>query len=605
MLARSYAEARKRRQISRPLNNVHPMSNRFIRKTADALRSLRRSPAAHPVEMAIALHACVVICVLETSEIYISEIAAWMRPMCLSPIFIVTAYCLNAIFVRGAARTIYYLWWLPYAATAFVPGVVAWSHTSAYVVTNIALLPLLLIAFRLQRDNERFVDEAAHTALAAVTGIAFAAVIQLLFWLIYISIVYIFDLHEIRHMGVYSSAVSFVVLAPAIFFAVKDNTRLGADAASRTGDMLLNFIITPALLIYNVILYIYTAKILLTWSLPKGGIANMIFAFTMTAVAVKALQQFVARRLYDRYFDHFSIIAAPLVILFWVGSLRRVAEYGLTEWRFYMILCGIIMTVCIALFLSRRTGRYIAVALTAFALFFCSAYIPPLKAENVAMRSQIRRARNAANKLGILGEDGALRLGSRAESDSVQRDLHRRLYQSLDYIDDIDTLRLAREFGLRRSKDYLASLSPQTESYVLRRSEAVTTITETFDYMYVHYDNYSTQKQSAVPLSTNGYGRIIAKAIDFERRSAADGETPAIEIDGHRIDPDALLDTMLSQSGFSRANMPAEEWLDRHSHEFLTCKSDSIIIVFERMQLVNDNGKWIIMSANDLFTVIK
>ena len=62
---------------------------------------------------------------------------------------------------------------------------------------------------------------------------------------------------------------------------------------------------------------------------------------------------------------------------------------------------------------------------------------------------------------------------------------------------------------------------------------------------------------------------------------------------------------MLAQSGFSRANMPTEEWLDRHSKEFLTFRSDSVIIVFERMQLATDEGKWIITSAEDLFTAIK
>ncbi len=579
------------------------MSNRFIGKIAEAMRSLVRSLAAHPVEMAIALHACTVVCVMETSDTCMSEIAPWMRPALLAPVFIVTAYCLNTIFTRGAARTIYRLWWLPYAATAMFSGVVEWAETAAYAITNIALLPLLLISFRLQRDNKRFVDDAAHTALAAATGLTFAAVIELLFRLTYMSVIYIFDLHEVKHMGTCSAAVSFVVLAPAIFFAVMDNTRLDGHTG-RTGDMLLNVIVTPALLIYNAILYIYAAKILLTWSLPKGGIANMIFAFTMTAVAVKAMQQFVGRRRYDRYFDRFSLIAAPLVVLFWIGALRRVVEYGLTEWRFYMILCGIIMTVCIALFLSRRTGRYIAVALTAFVLLFCSAYVPPLKAENMAIRSQICRARNTARELGILATDGTLRLGPRTAADTLQRDLHRRLYQSLDYIDSRDTLRLARELGINRSREYRAALSPETESYALRYLETEIDTVEAADYIYIYYDNYmADQVKELLPIED--FSCIAAKAIDFELRSVPCGETPAIEIDGRRIETDALLDSLLSQSGFSRASMPTEEWLDRHSKEFLTYRSDSIMIVFERMHLSTDNGKWIIMSAEDLFTVIK
>ena len=229
------------------------MSNRFIRKIAEATRSLVRSLSTHPVEMAVALHACIVLCALEACETYPPEITPWMRPAFLAPVFFVTAYCLNTLLARGAARAVYYLWWIPYAATAFIPNLLQWTETSAYIVTNIALLPLLLLSFRMRRDNRRFINEAVHTALAAATGLTFAAVIQLLFWLTYMSVIYIFDLHEVRNMGAYSAAFSFTVLAPAIFFAVVDNTRLDAQAG-RTGDMLLNFIVTPALLLYNVIL---------------------------------------------------------------------------------------------------------------------------------------------------------------------------------------------------------------------------------------------------------------------------------------------------------------------------------------------------------------
>ena len=88
------------------------MSNRFIRKIAEAIRSLARSLAAHPVETAITLHACIVICVLETLSYRMTEIAQWMYPAILCPVFFVTAYCLNTLLARGAARAVYYLWWI-------------------------------------------------------------------------------------------------------------------------------------------------------------------------------------------------------------------------------------------------------------------------------------------------------------------------------------------------------------------------------------------------------------------------------------------------------------------------------------------------------------
>ncbi len=583
------------------------MLKRIIRKTAAVAQTVMRSLTAHPVEMLIALHACIAMCVLDTDTEYPHRIAPWMRPALLAAIFFVTAYCLNVATVRrGRARMLYRLWLIPYAATALWAGVAEWVDTTEYAATNIGLLPLLVLTFRMRRDNARFIGEAAHTAMSAAVGVTFAEIIHLLFWLTYQSVIYIFDLDPVDHIGTYSGYTSLVVLAPAIFFAMQDNPRM-THGAGGTVDMLMNCIITPALLIYTAILYIYAGKILLLWSLPKGGVANMIFAFTITAMAAKAMQQFVGRKRFRRYFDNFSLIALPLMPLFWTGSLRRVAEYGLTEWRYYMILCGIIMTLCIVLFLSRRTGRYLTVALAAFALLFCSTYIPPLRAGKMAVDSQVRRARRAAGELGILNDDGTLRLGPKSEADTLHRALHRRLYQSLDYVGRKDSGRLAEEFGIRRSDDYLATLSNITESYALQyREDAETVEVKTADSsLYIYYDDYrSDELPGDIPVE--GYGRIAVNAIKYRRLDEnTDKNDGEVALGDRRMNMAALLDSLLAQSGFSRSNMPTEEWLGKHAKEFLTYRSDSLTIVFERMTITMHDGEPEIESAEDIFSVIK
>ena len=123
-------------------------------------------------------------------------------------------------------------------------------------------------------------------------------------------------------------------------------------------EMLLNYIVTPALLIYAAILYLYMAKILVTWTLPEGGVAYLVFGFTLFALAVQALQPLLQKRMYDWFFDRFSLISLPTQVLFWIGVLRRTGEYGLTEPRVYLLVSGGLMTLCVVLFLARRTGRY-------------------------------------------------------------------------------------------------------------------------------------------------------------------------------------------------------------------------------------------------------
>ena len=155
----------------------------------------------------------------------------------------------------------------------------------------------------------------------------------------------------------YALIVFETFAVPVLFLMMADRWREAGYESNRILEILLNYIVAPALLIYTAILYLYMAKILVTWSLPEGGVAYLVFGFTLFALAVKALQFLMRKRLYDWFFDRFSLISLPTQLLFWVGAIRRTSEYGLTSPRIYLLVCGGLMTLCVVLFLSRRAGR--------------------------------------------------------------------------------------------------------------------------------------------------------------------------------------------------------------------------------------------------------
>lgn len=225
----------------------------------------------------------------------------------------------------------------------------------------------------------------------------------------------------------------------------------GAECrGTRILDVLLNYIVTPALLIYTAILCLYMVKILVTWSLPEGGVAYLVFGFTLLALGVKALQPLLQKRMYDWFFDCFSLVSLPTQLLFWIGVLRRTNEYGLTEPRVYLLVCGGLMTLCVLLFLSRRTGRYLYVGLAGFVCFAALAYLPVLEPQRIATGSQVRRAVRVAKQLNMLDGEGRLQLDAFVPDTLLRRD-YRRLYEALDYVADHDTLAFAR-FGVEIGK---------------------------------------------------------------------------------------------------------------------------------------------------------
>ena len=147
-------------------------------------------------------------------------------------------------------------------------------------------------------------------------------------------------------------------------------------------DTLANYVITPALLIYTLILYLYFLTILVQGSLPRGGIAYLVFIFTLIAVGVKAYQPLLGKRLYDWFFNHFQWISLPALIMFWIGTGYRIHQYGYTQARIYLLLCGVIMTLTVLMFFSKKWGRYLYATLFAILLLAGFTYLPGITARD-------------------------------------------------------------------------------------------------------------------------------------------------------------------------------------------------------------------------------
>lgn len=283
----------------------------------------------------------------------------------------------NRLTDRSRWHLLYWVAWAPLVPLVLWPGVGDWLASAQGVITMAVLSPLALLACRRAADNARFVTDALVYLRAAVLALLFAGVAYGLFEAILWSAAYIFGFDGARwvaHLTTDLLFVTFLFAAPALFLMLLDRWEEARFGQSHVLEALVNWVVTPAVVVYAAILYLYLLKILLAWSLPEGGVAYLVFGFTMTALLVKALWMQLEKRRGGWFYDRFSLLSLPLVALFWVGVARRVGEYGLTEARIYLLFCGGVMTLCILLFLSRRTGRYLWVVLAALLLFAAAAY---------------------------------------------------------------------------------------------------------------------------------------------------------------------------------------------------------------------------------------
>ena len=374
----------------------------------------------------------------------------------------------NRLAGRSVWRRIYWVAWAPLVPLFLWPGLPEWVGSAQAVITFAILTPLALLACRRAIVNERFVADALVYLRSAVLAMLFAYVAYGLFEAILWSAAYIFGFSDARWVAHLSADLFFVtqfLTVPTLFMMMLDRWEEVRFGSSRVLEVLLNWVVTPAVAIYAAILYLYLLKILFTWTLPDGGVAYLVFGFTITALLVKALRLPLEKRTLDWFYDRFSLAALPLVALFWVGVARRVGEYGLTVPRIYLLLCGGLMTLCILLFLSRRAGRYLWIVLAAIAAFAAVAYIPALEPERAALRSQTCRVERIAGRLGRLdAATGRLSLAPASLADTTFRKEYRELYEALVYVER-DSAALAR-FGVDVANDLVDVLPTVMHDYV-------------------------------------------------------------------------------------------------------------------------------------------
>lgn len=342
----------------------------------------------YPVELALVAYAFVIV-----AFAYHGADFEWaMQSVMQVPIVITIAYIINTNTRSRRWRIAYLFSWLLLIPLSFAPYLTTTRDSVEFWVTTYILCPLAVLLSRRQREDERYADDAVAYATSAGLSLLFTTLVLALFMAIYYSVIYIFDLTAWRHIWFYAPWLIMVLLGSVLFFDFLSD-RLGRrPSAGHIGTVIANYILTPALLIYTAILYIYAAKILFSWELPRGGVAIMVFAFCIVAVLLGAVQHLLARRIYDRFFGNLPLVTLPAIVLFWVGVAQRISDYGLTELRVYLVACGAIMTITMVLLAWRKCGVYLLVTIISFAIFAALAYIEPISAVRLAKLSQGRRA---------------------------------------------------------------------------------------------------------------------------------------------------------------------------------------------------------------------
>ncbi len=387
------------------------------------VKQLLRSPLKFPVEAAMGL-AFFVIAVSYTGHAADDAGILWL----FVPLMVLTLVMHN---VNRVAYVVSGLLFLPLMSLNLKPFLWTYGFGFTYVIAAI----LLVLGTR-RLDNRSF---AAHV-LHVVTQMFFAMVITGLLTVAVVAVVgsffYIFGISEPKYLYEYILEFIWFFIAPQVCCTLVSRDEYEVREPAAVLRMLLNFILSPAVIIYTVILYAYFIKIAIEWNLPKGGVAWMVMGFVTVALAGRLLQYVLTQRYYEWYYSRFTWIAIPPLIMYWIGSIYRIRLYSFTESRFYLMVAGVLMTLFVLMLLWRRTRRFQLMAVIFGCAIVMFTYIPGISAKSIGLRCQTERMMQFAHELKLIdGKTG--KLVSHVNREAIVKDsvLCNRYQEACDVID--------------------------------------------------------------------------------------------------------------------------------------------------------------------------
>jgi len=370
------------------------------------MRQLLSSPKNFPVETALGV-AFFIISVLDMEKVINTDIC-WLFVPLLTLSF----------WLRRVNRWAYFasfLLFMPLMAINLTP----FLWTTGFFFTY-ALAAILLVVGSRKMDNRAFASHTLHVTTQLFFGLLISLTLMLAVLAIIASFLYIFGISKGK---IYEYILLFIwlVTAPQICCTLISNDEDVVSEPAKILRLILNYILSPAIIIYTIILYTYFFKIAFEWDLPKGGVAWMVMGFISVALIGKMAQAVLSRRYFDWYYSHFTLIAIPPLILYWVGFLYRIRLYSFTEDRVYLLVAGILMTLFVLMLLHERTRRFQLMAIILGGAIILFTYIPGISAKHIGLRCQEQRIKNFISEL-KLSDVKTGKFSKDIDFDNIQKD---------------------------------------------------------------------------------------------------------------------------------------------------------------------------------------
>lgn len=475
------------------------------------------------------------------------------------PLFVLTFYMHKLNKWAYVASFFIFLFLMPLSLEAFITSL-------AFPFTYVLAALLLIVGTRRLTDRP-FGAHLLHVVTQLAFGVLVAGILNLAILAITWSFFYIFGIKEPHNFYSYIYAFLWFFVAPLVCVSFISRDEYEEGETPKILQIIINFILTPAIIIYTVILYAYTLKILFTWDLPKGGVAWMVMGFIVVALAGHLAQYILPRRHYDWFYRHFTWIALPPLVLYWVGTLYRIRLYSFTESRVYLFVGGVLMTLFVLMLLWRGRHRYQLMTIITILSIVVFTYIPGISAKSIGIACQQSRMEKIIERL-QMKDPATGKFFKVFDVEKIRKDS----LLCAEYSEAVDVIEYVRGGVGREKFDSIhGKLKLSAYDVVFKSPTIVPTLTLTY-----------SADDLPQPIDLGDYNQSY-------HQNAFDGTTETVDGDlVFKLKKDNTSETVLvyNVSRTMRENPQMQE----NPEQLLVYRNDSLLVVIPDLQLT-DNGK--------------
>jgi len=193
----------------------------------------------------------------------------------------------------------------------------------------------------------------------------------------------------------------------------------------------------------------------------------MVLCYSVVGLLIYILGSSLNNRFIVLFRKLFPFVLIPLVLMQLVSSYIRIDAYGVTEFRYYVVLFGIFSIICaIYLIISKKKNPNVIALLAA--CFAILSIIPPADAFNISKTSQANRIEEILVRNNMLSDNKIIPNSSISNDDKRELTNITNYMARMGYLRDIDWMEgkiLRKKMNIIMGFKEIYGFQPYYDSY--------------------------------------------------------------------------------------------------------------------------------------------